>query len=282
MVTPFHNDQIDKGSLRQLVQYLIGAGVHGLFCAGSQGESYALTHEEKKAITETVVDEANGRVPVYAGTGAVTTAESISLTSMAEAAGADAVTVITPYFVAPGPAELYDHYAAIARSTTLPVFLYSNPARTNVQIPPSLISRLAKVDNIAGIKDSSGDLSLTMQYITAGGPNFNVLMGRDTLIYAALCYGASGAVAATANVVPALAVSIYEKFRAGDHAGAREAQYALEPIRTAFGLGTFPVVVKEALTMMGIPMGPCRLPVGELPEDKKKELRQVLERMGLV
>ena len=283
MVTPFDDqDRVDAGALAKLTRYLLDAGVHGLFCAGSQGESYALTYEEKKTISETVIKEAAGSVPVYVGTGAVTTGESVKLTQMAEACGADAVTVITPYFIAPSQDELYQHYAAIARSTRLPVFLYSNPSRTGVSISPALIGRLSKIENIAGIKDSSGDLTLTMSYIGAGGPDFNVLMGRDTLIYASLCCGARGAVAATANVVPALAVSIYERFQKGDHEGALRAQFDLEPVRTAFNLGTFPVVVKEALTMMGIPMGPCRAPVGDLPESKKEELKAVLRRMGLI
>ncbi len=282
MVTPFRDDRVDEDALRELTRYLIRAGVHGLFCIGSQGESYALTYEEKKRITETVIDETSGKVPVYVGTGAVTTAESVELTQMAEAAGADAVTCITPYFIAPSVAELHDHYKKIAECTRLPVYLYANPSRTNVPLPTSLVERLSHIDNVRGMKDSSGDLTQTMSYMVKCGPEFDVLMGRDTLIYAALCYGATGAVAATANVAPQIAASIYNRFVEGDHEGARKAQFALEPIRTAFGLGTFPVVVKEALTMLGIPMGACRAPVGEMSEQSKAELRRVLQQMALL
>ncbi len=281
MVTPFRGDDVDVESLRQLTKYLIRSGVHGLFCAGSQGESYALAYNERQVIIETVVDESDGQLPVFAGTGSITTQESIKLTQMAERAGADAVTVITPYFISPSTDELYEHYSAIARSTRLPVYLYGNPARTNVPLPTSLVRSLSKIDNVRGIKDSTGDLSQTMSYLAATTDDFDVLMGRDTLIYAALCCGARGAVAATANVAPALAASIYNRFIEGDYAGSLESQRALEPLRVAFGLGTFPVVVKEALTMIGIPMGPCRLPVGPMPEGKKEELRKVLLRMKL-
>jgi 4-hydroxy-tetrahydrodipicolinate synthase len=162
------------------------------------------------------------------------------------------------------------------------MLLYNNPGRTGgVNLSPELIARLAEVDNIVGIKDSSGDLTLTMEYIRRTDSEFAVLSGRDTLILAGLLHGTKGAIAATANVVPALVVEIYEAFEAGDMARARGAQERLAPLRVAFGLGSFPVVVKEALELIGIPAGPCRGPVGALPSEKRDELRQVLRGMGI-
>lgn len=283
MVTPSdENGRIMEDPLRKLTRYLIDGGVHGLFAIGGQGEFWAFTPEQKKRALEVVLDEAKGRVPVYAGTGAVTTAEAVRLTRMAADMGADAVSVITPYFIKPDDDELYEHYAAIARAVEIPVLMYNNPARTNVNLSASLVERLSRVDNIVGIKDSSGDMTLTAEYIRRTGKDFAVLAGRDTLIYGTLAYGGRGSITATANVAPKLVVEIYEAFAAGDLKRSLEAQFRLAPLRLAFEFGTFPVVIKEALNMIGIDAGAAVRPVGGLPEAKRSELRQVLASMGIL
>ena len=283
MVTPMTADeQLNDRSLRRLTNHLIEGKVHGVFAGGSQGESWALTHDEKRRVWETVVDETRGRVPVYAGTVGQTTRETIELTQLAEKAGIDAVSILTPYFVRPNEDELFNHYRAVAESTSLPILVYSNPTRTQVRISPGLLGRLAQVEGIAGIKDSSGDLELTAEYIRVVPPGFSVLVGLDTLIYAGLTYGTKGSIAATANVKPALAASIYDKFMEGDFPGALEAQRALAPLRLAFGWGTYPVVIKEALNLMGMDVGPCRAPVGPLTPDQRERLRKVLQEMGAI
>jgi 4-hydroxy-tetrahydrodipicolinate synthase len=283
MVTPLTvDDEINESALRKLTNYLIEGGVHGLFPVGSQGEFWALSAEEKRRVWEVVVEETNGRVPVYAGTAAITTRETIALTRLAEKAGVDAVSILTPFFVSPGVDELYAHYCAVAESTSLPILLYSNPARTGVKISPDLLARLAELENIVGIKDSSGDLQVTAEYIRVAPRDFAVLMGRDTLIFAGLLYGAKGAIAATGNVAPALVVSIYERFRAGDMDGARRAQEALAPLRLAFSWGTFPVVIKEALDLIGMEGGPARAPVGPMSDERREQLLGVLRGMGIL
>ncbi len=283
MVTPLASDgKINVQALRKLTNYLIDGGVHGLFPVGSQGEFYSLTLEEKKKVIETVVDETRGRVPVYAGTGSISTREAIALTQMAEKAGANAVSVITPFFIRPNDAELFEFYAAIAKSTRLPVLLYNNPPRTGVNITPEFLVRASKVENIVGIKDSSGDMTLMAEYIRRTDKNFSVLAGRDTLIYGALCYGGKGAIAATANVAPKLLVEIYDAFLAGDMKRSLEAQFRLAPLRLAFDLGTFPVVIKEALNLLGIEAGPGIAPVGGMKPEAKAELKGILEKMGLI
>ncbi len=283
MVTPMDQQgKINERALRKLTNYLVEGGVHGLFPVGSQGEFYALTPEEKKRVIEIVVDETRGRVPVYAGTGAITTQETIALTKMAESAGAQAVSVLTPFFINPSEQELLEHYTAVARSTSLPVLLYNNPGRTACKITASLAEKAAKVDNIVGIKDSSGDMTLTAEFIRRTPEGFAVLAGRDTLIYGTLCYGGKGSITATANVAPKLVSEIYDAFVAGDLKRSLKAQYKLAPLRLAFDLGTFPVVIKEALNMIGIEAGIARAPVGGMSEDTKEELRQVLIGMGLL
>ena len=283
MVTPITKEgKINESALRKLTNYLIEGGVHGLFPVGSQGEFYALTFEEKKRIIEVVVEETRGRVPVYAGTGAITIREAVALTQMAEAAGVNAVSVVTPYFIKPNDTELMEFFTAVAKATRLPVILYNNVGRTGVNISADFAVRASQVDNIVGIKDSSGDLTLTAEYIRRTGDGFSVLAGRDTLISGTLCYGGKGAIAATANVAPKVIVEIYEAFMAGDHKRALAAQYRLAPLRLAFDLGTFPVVIKEALNLMGIEAGVGMPPVGGISPKAKEELREILKKMGLL
>lgn len=284
MVTPFdRQENINAQRVRDLTNFLLKAGVHGLFPTGSQGEFYALEEEEKYRIWETVTEEVNGRVPVYAGTGAITTRETIKLTQLAEKVGIDAVSVITPFYIRPSQEELYEHYVQIAKSTHLPLLLYNNPARTgHVKLNVSLVKKLSEIDNIIGIKDSSGDMDLTIKYIQNTDSNFSVLAGRDTLIYGVLMYGGKGAISATANVVPEVAVQIYQKFREGDYGGALKAQQRLAPVRNAFALATFPVMVKEALDMRGIPVGPARKPVRKMNPEARKKLREILKGIEII
>ena len=200
MVTPLDkNGNINKESLREQTNYLIQGGVHGLFPVGSTGEYYGLTLEQKKEVLETVLDEANGRVPVYGGSAMITTKDTIEVTKMVEDMGVDAVSILTPMFIKPSEDELYNHYKAIANSVDIPILLYNNPARTGVNISADLAERLSKIDNIVGIKDSSGDMTLTGEYIRRTDEDFSVLVGRDTLILGALVYGGNGSITSTAN-----------------------------------------------------------------------------------
>ncbi len=228
------------------------------------------------------MDQVRGRVPVYAGASAITTRECVKLAQLAEAEGAQAVTVLTPMFISPNEEELYQHFRTIASSTALPVLLYNNPDRTGINMSAQLIERLADIPNIVGAKDSSGDMTLTSEYIRrTRGKGFRVLAGRDTLILATLLYGGYGCVAATANVAPALVVEIYEKFQAGDLTGALEAQYRLAPLRVAFNLGSFPVVIKDALNLLGVEAGNPIRPIAHCTGPNLEKLRAIMEQMGL-
>jgi 4-hydroxy-tetrahydrodipicolinate synthase len=285
VVTPFdENENVDEEGFRQIISYLIDSGVHGIFPVGSQGEFFTLTNEEKRRLIDIAVEEARGRVFVMPNTGAITTRESIELSRYAEKAGADCVSVITPFFISPSQEELYGHFKDICHSVKIPVLCYNNPGRTGgVALNPVTLARLAEdLPNFAGIKDSSGDLTQIAEMIRLCPPRFKVIMGRDTLIYGALVYGAAGAIAATANVAPKLIVGIYEAFKEGDLEKAKGYQRDLAPLRIAFGLGTFPVVVKEALNIMGLPGGRCRKPIEPLSDDKRAQLRGILEKMGLI
>jgi 4-hydroxy-tetrahydrodipicolinate synthase len=282
MVTPFNDDEsLDEEGLRAVVRFLVERRVHGLFPAGSQGEFYALTTDERRRVLEVTLEAVEGRVFVMAHVGAVTTREAIVLARHAEAAGADVLSAITPFFVSPSQDELYRYYVALAAATDLPVMAYNNPGRTGVNLQPATVARVARdAPNFVGIKDSGGDLTQFAEYIRLCPPGFKAFMGRDSLIFAGLAHGAAGAVAATANVVPELVVSIYDAASARDFVQGRELQRLLAPLRQAFGLGSFPVVVKEAMQVIGLPAGPARGPVGPLSDEARVRLRDVLEQVG--
>ena len=283
VVTPFNEkEEIDEKALRVILDFLIQHGVHGLFPVGSQGEFFALTMDEKKRLIDLVLEEVAGRVFVMPNTGAITTKACIELSKHAEAAGADAVSVITPFFIKPSQEELYHYYREIAEAVNLPVFAYNNPSRTGVDLLPETAAKLARdVANFAGIKDSSGDLSQTAEYIRLCPEGFKTFVGCDTLIYPALMCGAVGAVAATANVVPDLVVGIYNAVRAGEFDEARYLQRKLAPLRQAFSLGTFPVVVKDAMEMIGLPAGKARRPIRSLQGEQREKLATILKELGV-
>jgi 4-hydroxy-tetrahydrodipicolinate synthase len=284
MITPLTEEgRVNKSAYRKFINYLIDGGSHGIFVAGTTGEFYGLSAEEKKELFEIAVAEVDGRVPVYAGTGAITTRECMQLTQIAEQCGADAVSILTPMFISPTQEELYQHYKAIAGSTRLPILLYNNLPKTGVTIAPATVERLAEIDNIVGVKDSSGDFSLTSEYIRrTRDRSFSVLSGRDTLIHACLCYGGSGSIAACANIAPRICADIYDKFVAGDIQGSLEAQFSITPLRLAFTLGYFPNVIKEGLKLLGIQAGPCMGPIGPMKQAEKEELKRILQQMGLL
>ena len=282
IVTPFTaDDSIDTDALRRVIRHVAAAGVHGIFVAGTSGEAYALTDDEVATLTEVALEEVGDRLPVYAGTGAVTTRQAIERTVRATRMGAHAISLITPYFISPTEEELYAHFAAIAESTSLPILLYSNPARTGVRISLPVICRLAQAfPHVVGIKESGGDMTHMLRILRDTPPGFRLFSGMDTLIFSSLVSGASGAIAASANVVPKLVVEIYESVQAGNLARAQELQASLIPFRTAFTLGTFPVIIKEALNLIGMEVGYARAPVGKLTADAREQLRSLLAGLG--
>jgi 4-hydroxy-tetrahydrodipicolinate synthase len=277
------NEDLDLPRFRWFLDHLISNGVHGLFVLGTNSEFYALDEREKQEVIATAVAHVNQRVPVLAGTGAESTREVIRLTKMAEREGADGVSIITPYFILPSQQEIFDHYRRIAESTHLPVLLYNNPTTCGgVKIDVDTLGRLAEIPNIVGIKDSSGDLQNTAEYIRAVPDRFSVMTGRDTLIFYGLVAGASGAVPATGNIAPALLVEIYERYRAGDLEGSKAAQIRLNPLRLSLTLCTAPAGLKAALRLLGLPIGPCRSPVSDLPSEKEPRMRAALQTAGLL
>lgn len=283
LATPLHaNEDLNLALLPGWLDLQLAAGLHAVFVLGTNSECYAFSREEKHAVIATAVQHVAGRVPVLAGTGAETTREAIELTRLAEREGAQAAAVITPYFIQPTQGELFEHYRRLSEASPLPLVLYSNPAHTHVALAADTVARLAELKNIVGIKDSSGDLQLTLEYLRLCPPGFAVLQGRDTLIYSSLEFGAAGAVPATGNVAPRLCVELFEAFHRGDRPAAKAAQLKLNPIRLALGLTTAPGGVKAMLRLLGTDLGPCRGPVGEPSAAALRQMDQVLREAGLI
>jgi 4-hydroxy-tetrahydrodipicolinate synthase len=277
------NEDLDLPRLRWFIDRLIANGVHGIFVLGTNSEFYALDEREKQEVIATAVEHVRGRVPVFAGPGAETTREVIRLTKMAEREGVQGVSIITPYFILPNQQEIFDHYRRIAETTALPVVLYNNPATCGgIKIDVETVARLAEIPNILAIKDSSGDLQNTNEYIRVTPDRFSVLMGRDTLIFQAMLFGARGAVPATANIAPRLCVDIYEAAARGDIVAAKTAQLRLNPVRLGLTLGTAPTGVKGALEILGESIGPCRSPVAPLTSPNRQKMREALVKSGLL
>lgn len=279
MVTSmFDDERLNEQEIRNQVDRQIAAGVDAVFCLGTNGEFYIQSEEEKLQVIKTVVDQAAGRVPVYAGTGCTGTRATIELSRKAKDLGADVLSIISPYFAAISQEEIYNHYAAIAEAVDLPIVMYNMPARTGNNIDPETVEKLADIPNIVGVKDSSGNWENLKAYIDrTRGKVFSVLSGNDSLILPTLKEGGAGGITAVANIYPETMVSIYRKFVAGDLAGAEAAQNSIADIRACFRFGNPNTVTKKATNMRGFPVGPCRAPFNYLSNEAIEAIRKVLQ-----
>ena len=282
VVTPMNpeDESVNIPELRNQIERQIAAGVHGIFPFGTNGEAYILDMKEKEEILEATVDQVKGRIPVYAGTGCISTRDTVYLSKRAEALGADALSIITPSFAAASQKELYDHYCEVAKHVNIPIVLYNIPARTGNKLLPETVAKLAKdVDVILGAKDSSGDLENLKAYIELTrdiGKDFAVLAGNDGNILPCLKAGGAGGVAGRANLWPKTIASIYDHFVAGDLEKAQEAQDAIVALQRVFRFGNPNTIIKKGVAMMGYPVGDCRKPFNYLCDEGVEELRAVL------
>lgn len=280
LITPINEDEsINEAELRLQVKRQIEAGVHGLFPFGTNGEGYILSEAEKERVLSIVVDEVKGRVPVYAGTGCIGTKDTIRQSEMAKSMGADVLSIITPSFALASQNEIFEHYKAVAEAVDMPIVLYNIPARTGNSIAPATVAKLSKITNIVGVKDSSGNFDNMLQYIEVTGdvPNFAVLSGNDSLILWNLLAGGAGGIAGCANVYPRTMASIYDYFISGDMKKARAAQDSIRTFRGCFKYGNPNTIVKTAVALLGYPVGKCRAPFNQVPEEGIEAIKKVLE-----
>lgn len=279
MVTPLSEDGINEAATRKLVNKLINDGVHGLFVLGTNGEFYALSEAEKLALVKIVVDEAAGRVPVFVGSGGISTEEVIKVTNQFAELGVDAVSVITPYLIKLSDEELIQHYQTIALNTNLPMILYNIPANTQLSINESVFKELIQLPQIIGIKDSSGKLENIQMYLeTNDREDFSILIGSDSLILPALQMGVDGAVAATSNVLTKTDLGIYQAFLENKMERAQVLQESINDFRGILKLATVPSVLKHSLELIGFPVGAPKKPVRKVSSKFDAEICETLSK----
>lgn len=269
-------DQLNEESTRKLARRAIDSGVHGLFILGTNGEFHALSEEEKERVATIIIEEANHQIPVIVGVGGNSTVEVQRRSKRMEDLGADYLSVITPFFEPPSQEELYDYFKDIAASVNIPIMIYNMPSRSGVSVSPDTVTALSKIENIIGIKDSSGDIDQVKAYIDAT-KDFDVFAGADSLILQTLQHGGSGGVAATSNMFPRLTVDIYTNWKNNDEQEAEALQKALQPIRNLSKIATTPAVFKETVNQLGINIGEPRKPVRGLNQEQKQQVTEILK-----
>jgi len=284
MVTPFDKkDRVDEDGLRENVKFQIKNGINGLVPVGSTGECSTLSYEEHNRVIEIVVDAAKGKVPVLAGTGSNSTWEAIMLTKHAKEVGADGALLVVPYYNKPTQAGLYAHFKKLAEEVDIPQVIYNIPSRTVVNMLPETMAKLAKLKNIVGVKEASGDIKQAAKIIElTRGEDFSVISGNDSDTLAIMKLGGVGVISVASNIVPDKVVKIVESFRSGDVKTAEKIDRELSPLYKALFIETNPGPVKMAMNWMGMAAGGPRLPLVELEPENQEKLRKVLVDMKLV
>ena len=282
IVTPFRNGQFDEEAYRALIERQITEGIHGIVPCGTTGESPVLSHAEHKRVVEVCLDQVKKRVPVIAGSGSNSTAESLELTKHAEAAGADYALMITPYYNKPTQEGLYQHYKTVATQTKIPIVVYNVPGRTSVNLLPETMARLADLPNIVGLKDATGDLKQGAKTLELCGDKIAVLSGDDFTTFPLLCVGGMGVISVVSNVVPGDMAGMCNAFFQRDLETARKLHYKMWPLMEAMFYETNPAPVKTALKMMGKITGEVRQPLCPLSPANEDKLHGVMKKYGLI
>ncbi len=282
IVTPFKNGQFDEAAYRELIEFQIAGGIHGLVPCGTTGESPTLSHAEHKRVVETCIDQVKKRVPVIAGSGSNNTAEAVELTKHAEKAGADAALMITPYYNKPTQEGLFQHYKTVASQTKIPIVVYNVPGRTSLNLLPETMARLAGIPNVVGLKDATGDLKQGSKTLDLCGDKITVLSGDDFTTLPLMCVGGMGVISVVSNVVPADMAGMCNAFLKGDLAQAKALHYKMWPLTEAMFYETNPVPVKTAVKLLGKCTGDVRQPLCPMSEANENKLRQVMQKYGLI
>ena len=282
LVTPFKNGSLDEKAFRDIVDWQIAEGTNGLVPVGTTGESPTLSHSEHKQVVEWCVDQADGRVPVIAGSGSNSTTEAIELSRHAEDAGADAVLIVTPYYNKPTQEGLYQHYKAINDAIGIPIIIYNIPGRSIVDISVDTMARLFELKNIAGVKDATASMTRVSQQRAAMGPDFNQLSGEDITALGFMAHGGHGCISVTSNVAPRLCAEFQAACLKGNFAAALKLQDKLAPLHTNLFVETSPAPIKYAMSLIGKCAGTVRLPMVLASENAQTAVRQAMVHAGLI
>ena len=282
IVTPFKNGKVDEKALGDLVEFHLKSGTDVLVPCGTTGESATLSHEEHHQVVELTVKAVNKRVPVVAGAGSNSTAETIDLANYAKKAGADGALLITPYYNKPTQEGLFQHFKKVTETVDIPIILYNVPGRTSVNMLPATVARLRAFKNIVGIKEATGDLKQISELIRLCGRDFDVISGDDFTTLPMLAIGGTGAISVTANIVPGDAAAMFDAFFAGKMEEALKYHFKMEPLHSLMFIETNPIPVKTSLALMGKINEEFRLPLCAMADANKDKLKKALKDYGLL
>jgi len=282
IVTPFKKGKFDEKAYGDLIEWHIAQGTNAIVPCGTTGESATLEYKEHYRVIDFAVKTVNKRVPVIAGTGANSTAETIEITKHAKKSGADAALLVAPYYNKPTQEGLYRHYKTVAKEVNIPIVLYNVPGRTAVNILPSTVARLSEIKNIVAIKEASADMKQVSEIIRLCGDNITVISGDDFTTFTLLALGGKGVISVSANIAPKEVSTMCSLMLKGDYDNARKLHYKLEPLNAAMFIETNPIPAKTALAMMGKIKEEFRLPLCEMSPANKEKLKKTLKALKLI
>ena len=282
LLTPFKDNKVDYSSYRELIDFQINNGTHGLVPVGTTGESPTLSHDEHKKLIEVCIEQSNGRVPVIAGAGSNSTSEAVDFVKHACSAGADGLLVVTPYYNKPTQSGLLAHYNELIKHTSKPIIIYDIPGRSVIQMTDKTMAELAQDRFIVGVKDATADLTRPTRLQNVISDDFIQLSGEDGTALAYLAAGGHGCISVTANIAPNLLSRMHNAWKQGDIKTAQEINKKLMPLHDALFCETSPGPLKYAASLLGICSSDARLPIVEIEEDSKLKVKDALKKTGLI
>lgn len=281
LITPFKDGKVNYEKMGELIEWHIANKTDSIIVCGTTGESATMTDEERKTTIKFVVDKVNKRIPVIAGSGSNNTAYSIELSKYCQGIGVDGLLIVTPYYNKTTQDGLIKHYTTIANSVDLPIILYNVPGRTGVNIKPSTVEKLSKVENIVAIKEASGDISQVAEIARLCGEDFAIYSGNDDQIVPILSLGGSGVISVLANILPKETHDIVEKYLSGDVVESRKLQLGVNELVSSLFIEVNPIPVKAAMNLMGMEAGELRLPLIEISKQNLEVLRNNMVKYGI-
>ena len=282
LLTPFKDNKVDYSSYKELIDFQINNGTHGLVPVGTTGESPTLSHDEHKKLIEVCIEQSNGRVPVIAGAGSNSTSEAVDFVKHACSAGADGLLVVTPYYNKPTQSGLLAHYNELIKHASKPIIIYDIPGRSVIQMTDETMAKLAQDQFIVGVKDATADLTRPTRLQNIIGDNFIQLSGEDGTALAYLAAGGHGCISVTANIAPNLLSRMHNAWKQGDINTAQEINKKLMPLHDALFCETSPGPLKYAASLLGICSSDARLPIVEIEEDSKLKVKDALKQTGMI
>lgn len=281
LITPFKDGKVNYEKMGELIEWHIANKTDSIIVCGTTGESATMTDEERKTTIKFVVDKVNKRIPVIAGSGSNNTAYSIELSKYCQGIGVDGLLIVTPYYNKTTQDGLIKHYTTIANSVDLPIILYNVPGRTGVNIKPSTVEKLSKVENIVAIKEASGDISQVAEIARLCGEDFAIYSGNDDQIVPILSLGGSGVISVLANILPKETHDIVEKYLSGDVVESRKLQLGVNDLVSSLFIEVNPIPVKAAMNLMGMEAGELRLPLIDISKQNLEILRNNMVKYGI-